>query len=138
MWRAWIGGEWVYIYILLEFQSRPDKWMALRMQVYIGLLYQELVVQHKLSKYGKLPPVLPIVLYHGHRLWHAATELAQLMLPPPARLERFQANQQYLPIDQHHDGARGNIVALLFRLLYSRTEAELHGTLADFLANTAS
>ncbi|WP_072786448.1 Rpn family recombination-promoting nuclease/putative transposase [Duganella sacchari] len=58
--------------------------MALRMQVYIGLLYQDLVAQHKLSKHGKLPPVLPIVLYHGRQPWNAATELTELMLPPPA------------------------------------------------------
>jgi hypothetical protein len=125
VWRARIGGEWVYVYILLEFQSHADKWMALRMQVYIGLLYQELVAQHKLSKHGKLPPVLPIVLYHGRRPWRAATELAQLMLPPPAGLERLQANQQYMLIDQHRDHMRGDIVGLLFRLLRSRTEDEL-------------
>jgi predicted transposase/invertase (TIGR01784 family) len=125
VWRARIGGEWVYVYILLEFQSRPDKWMALRMQVYVGLLYQDLVAQHKLSKHGKLPPVLPIVLYHGRRPWTAVVELADLMLPPPAGLERFQASHQYLLIDQHHDGKRGDIVSLLLRVLQSRTESEL-------------
>ncbi|HEX5343390.1 MAG TPA: Rpn family recombination-promoting nuclease/putative transposase [Duganella sp.] len=137
VWRARIGGEWVYVYILLEFQSRPDKWMALRMQVYIGLLYQDLVAQHKLSKHGKLPPVLPIVFYHGRRPWHAAIELAELMLPPPDGLAPFQAQQRYLLIDQHHDGEHGNIVALLLRLLRSRTVAErdvaLNAAVARFM-----
>ncbi|WP_343731522.1 Rpn family recombination-promoting nuclease/putative transposase [Duganella sp.] len=134
VWRARIDGEWVYVYILLEFQSRPDKWMALRMQVYIGLLYQDLVAQHKLSKHGKLPPVLPIVFYHGHRPWRAATELAELMLPPPEGLEQFQASQRYVLIDQHHDWARGDIVPLLFRLLRSRTETERAAALNMLLA----
>jgi predicted transposase/invertase (TIGR01784 family) len=125
VWRARIGGEWVYVYILLEFQSRPDKWMALRMLVYIGLLYQDLVAQHKLSKHGKLLPVLPIVLYHGRRPWRAAIELAELTLSPPEGLARFQAQQQYLLIDRHHDERRSDIVALLFRLLGARTEAEM-------------
>ncbi|SDH53572.1 MULTISPECIES: Rpn family recombination-promoting nuclease/putative transposase [unclassified Duganella] len=129
VWRACIGGEWVYVYILLEFQSRPDKWMALRMQVYVGLLYQDLVAQHKLSKHGKLPPVLPIVLYHGRSPWHAATQLAELMLPAPAGLEHFQASQQYLLIDQHHAGVRADIVSLLFRLLSAGTDAEMRDTL---------
>jgi predicted transposase YdaD len=66
VWRVRIGGDCVYVYILLS-SRRPDKWMALRMQVYISLLYQDLVAQHKLSKHGKLPPVLPIVLYHGRQ-----------------------------------------------------------------------
>ncbi|OEZ57674.1 Rpn family recombination-promoting nuclease/putative transposase [Duganella sp. HH105] len=43
VWRAKVGGEWVYVYILLEFQARSDRWMALRMQVYVGLLLQDLV-----------------------------------------------------------------------------------------------
>lgn len=127
----------MYVYILLEFQSRPDKWMALRMQVYIGLLYQDLIAQHKLSKHGKLPPVLPIVFYHGRRPWRAATELADLMLPPPDGLAQFQAQQQYLLIDQHHDGERGNVVTLLLSLLRSRTEAArktaLNAVLARFM-----
>ncbi|MYM83255.1 transposase [Duganella sp. FT50W] len=129
VWRAHIGGDWVYVYILLEFQSRPDKWMALRMQVYVGLLYQDLVAQHKLSKHGKLPPVLPIVLYDGSRPWRAATRLAELMLPAPAGLEHFQASQQYLLIDRHHAGNRANIVSLLFRLLSAVTDAEMRGAL---------
>jgi predicted transposase/invertase (TIGR01784 family) len=134
VWRARIGGEWVYVYILLEFQSRPDKWMALRMQVYIGLLYQDLIAQHKLSKHGKLPPVLPIVFYHGRRPWHAATGLAELMLPPPDGLAQFQAQQRYLLIDQHHDCEHGNIVALLLRLLRVRTEAERDAALNAVVA----
>jgi predicted transposase YdaD len=30
----------VWVYLLLEFQSEPDPWMALRMMVYMGLLSQ--------------------------------------------------------------------------------------------------
>ena len=32
--------QWVWVYLLLEFQSEPDPWMALRMMVYMGLLSQ--------------------------------------------------------------------------------------------------
>ncbi len=41
VWRVKLGDEWLYIYILLEFQSGVNRWMALRMQVYVGLLYQD-------------------------------------------------------------------------------------------------
>lgn len=87
VWRAKIGGQWVYVYILLEFQAKSDPWMALRMQVYVGLLCQDLVAQHRLTRRGKLPPVLPIVLYHGRRPWRASTDLSTLMLAPPEGLE---------------------------------------------------
>lgn len=99
--------------------------MALRMLVYVGLLYQDLVAQHKLSKHGKLPPVLPIVLYHGHTPWHAATGMGQLMLPAPEGLERFQPALRYLLVDRHHEQGHGGIVGLLFQLLSADTDVEM-------------
>lgn len=44
--------------------------------------------------------------------------------PAPDGLQKFQAHQRYLLIDQHHCGTHGNIVALLFRVLRARSEAE--------------
>lgn len=136
VWRAKIGGDWVYVYLLLEFQARSDPWMALRMQVYVGLLCQDLVAQHRLTRYGKLPPVLPIVLYHGSKPWRASTDLAQLMLPPPEGLERFQPSQRYLLIDQRRNACadgRSNVLAILFRLMRSHTDAELREALDAFV-----
>nr|WP_315219017.1 Rpn family recombination-promoting nuclease/putative transposase [uncultured Duganella sp.] len=135
VWRAKIGGDWVYVYLLLEFQSRSDPWMALRMQVYVGLLCQDLVAQHRLSRHGKLPPVLPVVLYHGRKPWRASTDLAKLMLPPPEGLERYQPSQHYLLIDQHRNvGAdgRSNVLAILFRLMRSHTDGEMREALRAF------
>ena len=135
VWRAKIGGDWVYVYLLLEFQSRSDPWMALRMQVYVGLLCQDLVAQHRLTRYGKLPPVLPVVLYHGRKPWSASTDLTKLMLPPPEGLERFQPRQHYLLIDQHRNvGAdgRSNVLAILFRLMRSHTDEEMREALRAF------
>ncbi len=43
VWRFRVGGEWTYLYLLIEFQSSVDKYMALRMMVYQGLLYQDLI-----------------------------------------------------------------------------------------------
>jgi predicted transposase YdaD len=32
VWRVRIAEQFVYVYLLLEFQSRAERWMALRMQ----------------------------------------------------------------------------------------------------------
>jgi predicted transposase YdaD len=61
VWRVRIAEHVVYVYLLLEFQSQAERWMALRMQVYVGLLYQDLVKRHKLDPHSALPPVLPLV-----------------------------------------------------------------------------
>ncbi|HAB08131.1 MAG TPA: transposase, partial [Alcanivorax sp.] len=40
VWRIRWGEEWLYVYLLLEFQSSVDRFMALRIMVYTGLLHQ--------------------------------------------------------------------------------------------------
>ena len=52
-------GEWVYLYLLIEFQSSVDKYMALRMMVYQGLLYRDLIKRGEVLADGRLPPICP-------------------------------------------------------------------------------
>lgn len=98
--RVRAGDDWLYIYILLEFQSGVDRWMAPRMQTYVGLLYQDLVKRDELAAQSMLPPVLPLVFYNGSAPWTARRELAEMMFPAPEGLAEFQASQRYFLIDQ--------------------------------------
>ena len=121
MWRVRVGGECLYVYILLEFQSGVDRWMALRMQVYLGLLYQDLVKRHDLEVEDLLPPVLPLVFYNGAAPWTARSDLADLIAPAPDGLAALQAKQRYFLIDQQRldpEVLRMNrsVLAQLFRL----------------------
>ncbi|MFB9242753.1 Rpn family recombination-promoting nuclease/putative transposase [Massilia antarctica] len=121
VWRVRIGDEFLYVYILLECQSNVDRWMALRMQTYIGLLYQDLVKGHELSPGLLLPPVLPLVFYNGVPRWSASLELAGLLMQAPAELAALQPSQRYVLIDQQRlNGtaleANAGLLALLFRL----------------------
>jgi predicted transposase YdaD len=45
VWRVRFGARWLYVYILLEFQSSIDRYMAVRMLSYVGLSYQDLIRQ---------------------------------------------------------------------------------------------
>ena len=88
-------GSEVYLYLLLEFQSQPDPWMALRVLVYVGLLYQHLIRENRIAN-GKLPPVFPLVLYNGDARWNAAQELKELIaLPNATPFWSFQPNIRY-------------------------------------------
>lgn len=138
VWRLHLGGEWLYVYLLLEFQSQSDPWMALRMQVYVGLLYQDLVRQRTITTQGKLPPVLPIVLYNGNGRWTGSTDMAGLILPPPQGLLALQPEQRYLLIDQSSYGnaelaAQANLAAALFRLERSRTYQDSRRVIANLV-----
>ena len=65
VWKVRLREQWLYVYVVIEFQSEPDPFMALRLLVYVGLLYQDLLRRQELPADGRLPPVLPLVLYHG-------------------------------------------------------------------------
>ncbi len=101
VWRVKVGEDWVYLYILIEFQSSVDKYMALRMMVYQGLLYQDLIKQGAVLPDGRLPPVLPIVLYNGSQRWTAETDVSELIPPVPGLIERFKLKAKYLLIDEN-------------------------------------
>jgi hypothetical protein len=143
VWRVRLADRWLYVYLLLEFQSRPDAWMALRMHVYIGLLLQDLERQGQHSNDGKLPPVLPIVLYNGGSTWSAATDIADLIAGVPPWLQALQPAQRYLLIDERayppeRLDSKTNLVAALFRLELSRTAQDMERvllSLADWLAD---
>jgi hypothetical protein len=71
IWRVRWGQDWLYVYLLLEFQSTVDRFMAVRILSYVGLLYQDLIRSGQLTASGQLPPVLPLVLYNDVRRWQA-------------------------------------------------------------------
>ena len=120
VWRLKVGGEWIYLYLLIEFQSTVDPYMALRMMVYQGLLFQDMIRKNDARK-GRLPPVLPIVLYNGRHPWTACQDVYELIAPVPSLVEQFKPHARYLLIDEqaYSDtdlASQRNLMAAIFRL----------------------
>ena len=121
-------GSEVYLYLLLEFQSQPDPWMALRVLVYTGLLYQHLVREHRLAPNSKLPPVFPLVLYNGDARWNAAQDMKELInLRAGTPLWSYQPTIRYYLIDEsrYPEGKPGSLVGVLFQIENCRSLDEL-------------
>ena len=134
IWRVRLGPEWLYVYLLIEFQSRPDPFMALRILVYTGLLYQELVKGGHFTHTGKLPPVFPVVLYNGEPSWRAAQDVAELIEEVPG-LMAYRPHLRYLLLDEGRligdaAGPSENLAAALIRLKNSRAPQELQRVVA--------
>jgi len=79
VWRVRFRNGWLYLLVILEFQSFNDHRMALRNLEYTALLYQELGRRGELGQPGRWPPVLPIVLYNGDAPWTATLEMRELI-----------------------------------------------------------
>ena len=118
VWRLRRRGEWLYLLVLLEFQSTDEPRMALRILTYTSLLYQELVRNDALDAQGRLPPVLPV-----------GPELAP-----------YQPSQRYVVVDERHVGAEDlpgvNLMRAVLGLEQSRTPEDVvrvAGLLAEWL-----
>lgn len=104
VWRVQVRGarsqEWLYVLVLLEFQSTVDRHMALRVLAYTGQMYMKLLHNEAFPADERLPPVLPVVLYNGQRRWRAAQEVSETVAVVGAGLAPFQPRQRYLLIDE--------------------------------------
>jgi len=132
IWRVRAGSQWVYL--LVEFQSRADPRMALRIASYLALLYQDLLRQRAVDGRATLPPVVPLVLYRGASRWKAARELAELIAPLPGGGARYRPGLRYRLFDQQAlvrsaQWLSGGVAAAFFQLECCRTPGELEQAL---------
>ncbi|HZI76238.1 MAG TPA: Rpn family recombination-promoting nuclease/putative transposase [Gemmatimonadales bacterium] len=141
VWRVSWRGRPLYIYLLLEFQSTVDRYMAVRVMTYLGLLYQDLIRQRTLPPSGLLPPVFLAGLYNGERAWQAPFDVADLIGPVPGGLDAYRPRLRYVLFDELRlpdvsTEERENLVAALFRLEQARLPADFArkiGELAELL-----
>jgi hypothetical protein len=126
IWRLRLRGEedgWVYLYLLLEFQSTSDAFMAVRLLAYIALLLEEIIRKENLKPGDRLPAVLPVVLHSGSGRWRAPLRLETHFVPVPKELRRYLPRLTYLLLDER-------------RLDLDRPELERNPTAAFFQVET--
>jgi hypothetical protein len=142
VWRLRFKDErWLYVVLLLEFQSAVDRSMAVRMLTYTALLYQKLIAEGVLRERSGLPPVLPVVIYNGRRPWTVPVDVAELIASGRGgSLARYQPSQRYFLLDEGRVGGAdlpsGNLVSALIALETNRDRARapaLLGALIDLL-----
>jgi predicted transposase YdaD len=140
-WRLRLRDEPLPVYLLVEFQSEVQRFMALRQTAYLALFYQELVHQGRLTAAGELPPVLSFVVYNGKVGWWAPRELSELIRSLGGSSDRFVPRLRYRLLDMEavpEDALRGpNLVALLIRLERSRTRSGLRAVIRELVAALA-
>ena len=139
VWRVgWKKGDWCYVALLLEFQSTPDHWMALRTLSYTALLLLDLVKTGRVREGEGLPPVFPIVIYNGGRVWKAPREVAALFAPMPESLKRYCPRHRHFLLDESRvPGAAlersEGLAARLLRLERAREPEEVRGEVKALL-----
>ena len=119
----------MYLYLLIEFQSSSDPWMAVRILAYTALLWQDLIKSGAIREGEALPPVFPMVIYNGRSPWTAARDVGELLTPVSGPLERYQPRQHYFLLDESQVSEDllhgGGLVAQLVRLERAREPEEV-------------
>lgn len=129
-------GPEVYLFLLLEFQSRVDKTMALRFASYILNFYAD---QFKNKKIVSLPVVFPVLVYNGKQRWNAARRLQDLIDLVDTSLREYLIRFKYFTIDIGSFGKRSlvklkrNLVTAVFLLENVRNEKELENVFKEIV-----
>ena len=103
IWRVKFRGHWFYVYLLIEFQSTNDPWMAVRIVGYESLLYQDLIRSEEIKPGDLLPPIFPLVLYRGAKAWTARRDIYELIAPTSPFLAKYQPHLRYFLVDERHE-----------------------------------
>ena len=64
-----------FVFVLLEHKSYPDEFVAFQLLRYIVRIWEKSLRE----KVRKLPPILPIVFYHGKTKWKISREFVDLV-----------------------------------------------------------
>ena len=113
-------GGLLYVYVLLEFQARPDWTMPLRMANYVGQFYRGLLTRPEILELRRLPQVLPLVLYSGKPTWTPPADVHEMLDRTLPGLQPYGLQMRYLLVDVWRsrglDRALRNVADAVFRL----------------------
>ena len=70
----------IWLYVLLEHQSTPDRWMRFRLLKYCCRIWEMSFREHPDQR--ELRAIVPLVFYQGERSWSYSSEFADLFAEP--------------------------------------------------------
>jgi predicted transposase/invertase (TIGR01784 family) len=89
-----------FIFLLLEHKSWPERFTPLQALKYMVHVWDFYLANHDKAKF--LPPVLPLVLYHGKSKWNLGDHFSKLF-DTPTPLHVFIPDFKYLLLDISHE-----------------------------------
>ena len=70
------GGGTAFVYVLLEHKAAPDPGTPLQMLGYMVRIWQR-YAEGRASRLRALPPIVPLIFYHGRERWSGALSVAE-------------------------------------------------------------
>jgi predicted transposase/invertase (TIGR01784 family) len=76
------------VYLLFEHKSSPESLVGMQVIRYLALQWKEMYDQGQIIG-GKLPPIIPIVIYQGRGSWQARASFQDLVEQPSESFKEF-------------------------------------------------
>ncbi len=135
VWRAPLHDSWLYVVFLFEAQSTPEPRMAARILLETALVYDELLARDPdVRKQGKLPPVLPIVVYGGDAPWRGPTRVEDLLADEALAFLPYALGHTFVLVDEAKEAqaleTADTAREAALQLRYARSGAEFEEALA--------
>ena len=108
-----------YIYLLFEHKSYLDKMTPVQLLSYITDIWE---LHENQSTEDKLPPIIPILIYHGKKRWSFGDQLSELIGDSPESIVDYIPDYRYLVYDfsEYSDSEiKGEIKLRIFLKLIS-------------------
>jgi predicted transposase/invertase (TIGR01784 family) len=134
-------NEPIYLYLLFEHQSTPDRWMRFRLLKYMCRIWDESFKAQPDQE--DLRPIVPLVFYQGRNRWQHSTEFADFFddeMQEYSFIPRFAhllIDQSDLSPDQIQGGLKAQVAQLLMMAAYHAPVRELLSQAARLLAQVA-
>jgi predicted transposase/invertase (TIGR01784 family) len=135
------GATSLWVYVLLEHQSTPDRWMRLRLLKYCCRIWD--LSFRDYPEQRELRAIVPLVFYQGERSWSYSSEFAELFAesvrdwPGVPRFSHGLIDQSGMQPDEVQGDLKVRIMQLVMLAAYHPTVAwmERVASLLDSLAS---
>jgi predicted transposase YdaD len=121
------GGGTILIYVLMEHKSTPDPETPLQLQDYRTGIWRR-YANGSAARLRKLPPIIPLVFYHGRQAWEVPATLTDC-LDADEELREYLRDQPYFlcnlgPVPDRELASDAEVRAALLSLKYSHREID--------------
>ena len=128
------GGGEVLLYVLIDHKSTPEPGIILQLLGYLLRIWSR-YAGGKAEALRSLPPILPMVVYHGASEWKVSLSLRDTIKAPEA-IKQYQPDVRYVlvdlgPIPNEQLSAYPPLRAGLLALKYSHQDGDTEAVLVQ-------
>lgn len=135
LYKVTIGEDSGFVYFLFEHKSFKDKNIHFQLLQYIVEIWR---MNGSENKKGKLPPIIPIVIYHGRKNWKVNPNFSSAVSIPSYEFKRLIPNFDFILYDLSKYNDKEIIGSILLKvtllILKHIRDPKLNSRLPDIFA----